>query len=139
MLSHHKTFFAQVIFLTKVVCQLWTNTAQVKALWDLCSVVEEASDNIAQEKILFNVVLILFGQHGTVMKPCAILSKRLQTTQHRKHPVRKHPVQCCHRYSWNNTAQVNTLCNVVLEALRQHCITKNPFQCCLNSLGTTLH
>ena len=37
--------------------------------WDnvktLCNVVQEAQDNNAQEKILFNVVLIFLGQHST--------------------------------------------------------------------------
>ena len=43
-------------------------------------------------------------------------------------------------YSWDNITQVNTLCNVVLDApSRQHCTRKNPVQYCLSSLWTTLH
>ena len=45
------------------------------------TIVREAADNIAQEKILLNVVLILLGQPCTGKKPYAILSKN--------------PVQCC--------------------------------------------
>ena len=50
---------------------------------NFCSVVQMAPDNIAIEKILFSVAVILLGQHCTG-KPCAILAKRLQTTLHRK-------------------------------------------------------
>ena len=38
----------------------WDNISQVKAL---CSDVHLAPDNIAQEKILFNVVIIFLGQY----------------------------------------------------------------------------
>ena len=35
----------------------------------LCNVVQEARDNIAHEKILFNIVVILLGQHCTDKNP----------------------------------------------------------------------
>ena len=35
----------------------------------LCNVAQKAPDNIAWEKILSNVVLILFGQHCTAENP----------------------------------------------------------------------
>ena len=41
----------------------WYNIAQVRAL---CNIVQEPSENITQEKILFIVVLILLGKHYTV-------------------------------------------------------------------------
>ena len=63
----------------------------------------------------------------------AMLSKRFQTTLHKKKTLcnvalvlleqnctSQNPMQCCPRGS------------------RQHCI-KNPVQCCLNTYGTTLH
>ena len=40
-------------------------TAMDIILSNLCNVVLETPDNIAQEKILFTVVLILLGQHCT--------------------------------------------------------------------------
>ena len=56
----------------------WDNIAQVKSL---CNIVQEAPDIIAQEKFLFNFVLILLGQHCTgKQNPCTMLSKWLETT-----------------------------------------------------------
>ena len=96
---------------------------QVKTL---CNIVQGASDNNAQEKILFNVALILLGQHCTG----------------------KNPVQfCLNTFAWNNIALVNILCNVALETtdniaqekilfnvalmlLRKYCTSKNLVQCC---------
>ena len=46
--------------------QYWDSIAQVKSL---CNVVLEAPDNNAQEKVLINVVLILFGQQCTGQNP----------------------------------------------------------------------
>ena len=63
MLTQHGQYnIVLVIFLITVVCQLWANIEQVKAL---CIVVQEAPENIAQEKILFNVVLTRLRQHST--------------------------------------------------------------------------
>ena len=108
----------------------WDNIAQIRFL---CNVVQEASDNIAQEKIVFNVVLILLGQHCTGKKV----------------------VQCCPR-GFRQHAQEKNLFNVVLILLGQHCTAKihvqccprgfrqhctgtKSVQCCLSTLGTTLH
>ena len=77
----------QVLLLRKVVCWPWANNARVKTL---CNVAQEIPDNIAQEKILFNIVLILLGRHCT--------GKSL--------------VQCCPRSPYN-IAQEQTQCNVV--------------------------
>ena len=63
----------------------WDNITQVHTL---CNVVLEAPDNIAQENILFNVVLILLGlillaQHSTGKTLCK-LPKRLHAILQRK-------------------------------------------------------
>ena len=72
-------------------------------------------------------------------KPYGILSEKLQTTLHQKNHG---------QHSWNNIAQIKTLCNVlgdppsnipqekvmclfVLTFLRQYCTGKNQLQCCL--------
>ena len=62
------------------------------------NVVQEAPDNIAQEKILFSVVLILLRQHG----------------------AGKYLVQCCQSGSRQNCKE-KILSNVILILLRQHC------------------
>ena len=55
MLPQHGQYnIAQIIFLTKVVCWPWTNIEQVNTL---CNIAQEASGNIAQEKIFFNDAL----------------------------------------------------------------------------------
>ena len=58
----------------------WGNIAQIKTL---CSVVYEAPDNNAQEKILFYVVLILLGQHYIGKNPmqCWTWGSRQQCTE----------------------------------------------------------
>ena len=104
----------------------WDNIAQVNTPGN---VVLEAPGNIAQEKILFNVILILLGQHGT--------GKSL--------------AQCCPRASRQHCTR-NILFNVVLILLGQHCTGKNlvqccldntaqekPVQCCCNTFGITLY
>ena len=53
---HRKKFYSMLSY------YLWDNNAQVNTL---CKVGLEAPDNIALEKILFNVVFILLGQHCT--------------------------------------------------------------------------
>ena len=56
----------------------------------LRNVALEAPDNIAQEKILFNVALIFLEQHCKGKRFRTILSmlpKKLQATLHRKNPV----------------------------------------------------
>ena len=90
----------------------------------MCSLVQEASDNIAQEKKVIYVVLILLGQHG--------IGKNLLCN------VVKEVPDNVAKDSWDNIAQVDTLCNVVLEAQDTN-TPKNSVQCCLNTLGTTLH
>ena len=47
----------------------WNNIAQVSTL---CNVAQEAPDNTAQEKIMFNVILILLGQHCTDKTLCSV-------------------------------------------------------------------
>ena len=55
------------------------------------------------KKIVFNVVLILLGQHCTGKYP-AMLSLMLQTTMHRK----KYCSKLSYHYSWDNIAQVRS-------------------------------
>ena len=94
------------------------NIAQVKTL---CNVVLEAPDDNAQEKIKFNVA-------------DAMLSQRLQKALHNKKSC-----AILSYFSWDNIVQVKTLGNVVrLRGSRQHCIRKNPVQFCFNTLGETL-
>ena len=104
MLSQHGRYnIVQVIFLMEVVCQPWANIAQVKAL---CNIVQEAPDNMAQENVLFKVVLTLLRQHGTG----------------------KNLMQCCttgSRQHWT----VKIMFNVFLILLEQHCTGKSPVQC----------
>ena len=80
----------------------------------------------------------------------AMLSKRFQTTLHKKKPCAMLP-----QYSQNKIAQVKILCNVVQEIpdnivskilcnvvlilMGQHCTGQNLMQCFLNTLETTLH
>ena len=73
----------------------------------MCNVVQEAPDNIAQKKILFNVVLLLLKQHCT----CKNLEQR-----------------CPRCYRQHCTGKILFYVAVIL--LRQHCTSKNPFQCC---------
>ena len=76
----------------------WGNIAQIKTL---CSVVFQAPDNNAQEKILFYVVLILWGQHG----------------------AGQNPVQCCPRGSRQHcTGKIlcKILCKVFFIFMGQH-------------------
>ena len=91
----------------------WDNIAQVNSL---CNVVQETPANIAQEKFLFIIVLILLGLHctGKIHVQCC-------PRGFRQHCMDKILVQCCPRGS------------------RQYCTGKKPVQCCLNTLGTTLH
>ena len=65
----------------------WDNIAQVKSF---CSVVQKVSDNTAQEKILFNVVLISLGQHctGKILVQCCPRDSK-------QHCTGKYAVQCC--------------------------------------------
>ena len=84
----------------------------------LFNVAQEAPGNIGQEKLLFNVVLILLGRlcnctGKNFVQCCPKVS--------RQHCTVKRPVQCCTRVS------------------RQCYMGKNPIPCCLNTLGTTLN
>ena len=56
----------------------------------LCSVDREALDNIAEEKFLFNVVLILSEQKYACQNPMQCCPRGS-----RQHCIRKNPVQCC--------------------------------------------
>ena len=118
-------FYQKILF--NVVLISW-DIAQTKTL---CNVVQEAPDNIAQVKILFNFVLILLGQHCTGKNPVQFCPNTLRTILHRKkilfnfvlillgqHYTGKNPVQFCPRVS------------------KQHCTRKNTVQFCLNTLGT---
>ena len=129
---------------------------------------QEAPDNIAQKQILFNVVLILLGQHctGKYFVQCYPRGSRQHCTGKypgqccsrvsRQHCTGKKPLRCYLNSSCDNIAQVKILCNIVHKVpdniaqekilfnvvfilLWQHCTGKNPVQCCLNTLGTTLH
>ena len=124
------------------------NIAQLKSWGN----VQETPDNIAQEKILFNVVLILLGQHctGKIYVQCCPRGSR-------QYSAGKKLVRWCNvQEAPDNIAQEKILFNVVLILLGQHCIGKiyvqccprgsrqycagkKPVRCCLNTLGTTLH
>ena len=108
----------------------WDNIAQVKSL---CSAGFGALDNITHKQILFNVFLIILGQHCTGQKPCNVV-QRHHATMHRKNLV-----PCCLNTlgSWGNISEVKSLCNVAWEATALH--KKTLAQCCLNTLGPTLH
>ena len=80
----------------------WDNIAQVKSF---CNVIKTAPDNIAQEKIVFNVALIFLGQHCT--------GKTLYNV------VQKPP---------GNIRPKKILFNVALILLGQHCTGKNFLQ-----------
>ena len=71
-----------------------------------------APDNIAQEKILFNVVLILFGEHCTGKTLCNVV-----------------------QLAPDNIAPEKFLFNVVLILLEQHCTGKNFVQYCPRASG----
>ena len=88
----------------KVVSWPWANIEHVRTL---SNVVQEDPDNIAQEKILINVVLIVLRQHSTG----------------------KNLVQFCRRdYRQHCTGKI--LFNVFLILLRQHCTDNYPMRCC---------
>ena len=59
------------------------NIAQVKTL---CNVVQEAPENIAQGKLLFNVVLILLGQYRTDKNLCNVAQKAPDEIAREKNP-----------------------------------------------------
>ena len=59
----------------------WDNIAQVKTL---CNVVQEAPENIAQEKIMFNVVLILLEQHCRGKNLCNVIQEAPDNIAHEK-------------------------------------------------------
>ena len=75
----------------------------------MSNVVQLVLDNMAQEKVLFNIVLILLEQHCTGKTLCNI--------------VQEPP---------DNLTQEKILFNVVLILLGQHCAGKNLLQCCQN-------
>ena len=88
----------QVIFLQKHVCVLWSKIAQFS-----CAILPQIYlDNIAQEKILFNVLLILLG-----------------------HCTGKSLVQCCPRGSRQQCTK-KIMFNHVLILLGQHYTSKYP-------------
>ena len=95
----------------------WNNITQIKTL---CNVVPEAPDNNPPEKRLFNVALILSGQHCTD----------------------QNTMQCCPKGSRQHCTR-KTLCNIVLILLDKRLQTKmhnkKSFQCCPDISGTTLH
>ena len=59
----------------------WDNIALVKTL---CNVVQEAPENIAQEKIMFNVVLILLEQHCRGKNLCNVIQEAPDNIAHEK-------------------------------------------------------
>ena len=129
-------------------------------------VVREASNNITQVKILFNVVLIILGQHctGENFVLCCPRTSR-------QHCAGKNPVKYCLNTLWTTLHRKKScsmlskslqttlhrkkiLFKVVLILLGQHCTGKNfvhvvqealdsiaednnPVHCCLNTFGTT--
>ena len=113
----------------------WYSLDNIGQIKNLFSVVREAPDNNAKEKILFNVVLILLWQQSTG----------------------QNSMQCSPRGSRQHcTGKI--LCNVALILLGQHYTGRNLMQCCpwgsrkqcmhikkscsilsFNTLETTLH
>ena len=117
------------------------------------------------EKILFNVALILFGQHCTgknfvqccprgFRQHCAVkILFNVASILFGQHCTGKNLLQCCPR-----SYRQKILLNAVLKLLEQHCTgkmfctvlsmlpkklqaklhKKNFVQCCLHTLGTTL-
>ena len=117
MLPQHGQYnIAQIIFLTKVVCWPWTNIEQVNTL---CNIAQEATDNIAQEKILFNVVLIFLGQHCTGKTLCNIAQEASGNIAQEKIFFND-----ALKYSRVNIAQVDTLYDVALEAPDKNALEK---------------
>ena len=74
--------------------------------------------------------LLVIGQHYTGKNLVQCLSKRLQTTMHRKKPC-----SMLSYHSQDNIAQVKTLCNVVLEAPDNNAQEKILFNVVLTFLG----
>ena len=109
----------------------WVNIEQVKTL---SNVVREAPNDITYEKILFNVVLILLGQHCTGQNPMQCCPRGS-----RQHCIRKNLAQFC----------LNTLRTklhrrkpyaMLSQRLQSTLYKKKPCEIfCLNTLGTTLH
>lgn len=62
-------------------CNSWDSIAQVKTL---DKVTGDAPENIAQKKILWNVVLILVGKHYASKSPEPCYPRELQATFHSK-------------------------------------------------------
>ena len=101
--------------------------AQVKT-W--CNVVQDTPDNNSQEKTLFNVVLILLGQHGTgknLVQCCP--------TGSGQHFTEKYSVVLKTLYNVvlegpYNIAEGKILFNIVLILLGQYCTGKSLKQCC---------
>ena len=108
----------------------WDNIAQIKTL---CSVALEAPNKNTQEKIMFNVVLILLGQHCTGKNPmqCCPRDSRQKCTG-------KNPVQCCLNTLGATLHRLNPYA-ILSERFQKTLHRKNPVQYCLNTPGTTLH
>ena len=75
------------------------------------NVVLEARDNTAQEKVLFNVALIVLRQHCRGISLMQCCSRGSQITLHMKISS-----WIMLQYSWNNIAQAKSPCNVAQEA-----------------------
>ena len=110
----------------------WGNIAQIKTL---CSVVFQAPDNNAQEKILFYVVLILLGQHYIGKNPmqCWTWGSRQQCTG-------KNLVQCCLNTlgtTWRRSKPSAMLSERLQTTLHRKNPVQNPVQSFLHIHGTT--
>ena len=110
----------------------WGNIAQIKTL---CSVVFQAPDNNAQEKILFYVVLILLGQHYIGKNPmqCWTWGSRQQCTG-------KNLVQCCLNTlgtTWRRSKPSAMLSERLQTTLHRKNPVQNPVQSFLHIHGIT--
>ena len=133
-----------------------------------CAMLSKRLQQHCSEKILFNVVQKLLGQHCTTVKnllQCCPRNSRQHCTEKILFNVvqivlghnctaGKNLLQCCPRGSRQHLTE-KILFNVVLilfeqhctgknlvkcwqKGSRQHCTWKNPAQFCINTLGTTL-
>ena len=87
-----------------------------------------------RKKSLFNVFLILLGQHYTIKNPmqCCPWGSRQQR-------MGNNPVQCCFN-TLGTRLHRSKFYPMLSEGFRDNTARKNPAQFCLNTLGgTTLH
>ena len=117
----------------KVLVKLWL----VSVCFYICSVRNvfgEAQDSIGQEKMMFNVVLILFQQHclGQNLMQCCPKGSR-------QHCIRQKPVKYCLNSLETILHRSKPYAMLSEEDPDSIALEKKPAQCCLNTLRTTLY